>query len=135
MISTAISHLTVRRTTAAAVRVTMMAENAEYSTKVKMTAETRAPLRQARLFFLYPSTLAGASLATYVSLIRAISGQGEGLSDVINTAINLGVIAAAIYFFRGDLKGRSELLEEVAIELGERERPPPAADAGDPAEE
>ena len=60
----------------------------EYSTKVKMTAETRAPLRQARLFFLYPATIAGASIAAYVSFLRVLSGQGEGLSDAGNLAVN-----------------------------------------------
>ena len=39
-----------------------------YSTRVKMTAEARAPFRQARIFFLYPSTIAGASIATYAGL-------------------------------------------------------------------
>ena len=116
----------------------MADDQAEYSTKVKMTAETRSPLRQARLFFLYPSTIAGASLATYVSLLRAISGQGEGLSDIGNLAVNIGVIAAAVYFFRKDLKGRAELLEEVAIELGEKAAPEPddgvrASEAGESA--
>ena len=47
----------------------------EYSTKVKITTETRAPLRQARIFFLYPSTIAGASIAAYVSLVRALAGN------------------------------------------------------------
>eukprot|EP00322_Chrysochromulina_rotalis_P021248 CAMPEP_0115850368 /NCGR_PEP_ID=MMETSP0287-20121206/11929_1 /TAXON_ID=412157 /ORGANISM="Chrysochromulina rotalis, Strain UIO044" /LENGTH=191 /DNA_ID=CAMNT_0003304365 /DNA_START=11 /DNA_END=586 /DNA_ORIENTATION=- len=90
----------------------------EYSTKVKMTAETRAPLRQARIFFLYPATVAGASIAAYVSILRLIGGQ-DALSDGGNLGINLGIIAAAVFGLRTDLKGRSELLEEVAIELGE----------------
>ena len=94
----------------------------EYSTKVKIMAETRAPLRQARIFFLYPSAIAGASVGSYVSLLRAIGGQGEGFSDFGNLAVNLGVIATAIYFLRADLSGRDETLKEVAIELGEKEQ-------------
>ena len=94
----------------------------EYSTKVKMTAETKAPLRQARLFFLYPSTIAGASIASYVSLLRVIGGK-DSLADSGNLFVNLGVIAVAVFLARADLKGRAELLEEVAIELGEAEAP------------
>ena len=85
-----------------------------------MTAETRAPLRQARIFFLYPSTVAGASIATYVSVLRIIGGQDQ-LSDSTNLLVNVGIVAAAIFGARADLKGRAELLEEVAIELGEAE--------------
>ena len=97
----------------------------EYSTKVKMTAETRAPLRQARIFFLYPATVAGASIAAYVSSLRMLSGQGE-LSDSGNLLVNLGVVAAAFFGARTDLKGREELLQQVAIELGEAESVPEA---------
>lgn len=92
----------------------------EYSTKVKMTAETRAPLRQARLFFVYPATVAGAGLATYVSFVRVLGGQ-DTINDAGNLLVNLGVIAGAVFLARKDLQGRDELLEEVAIELGERE--------------
>ena len=97
----------------------------DYSTKVKIMAETRAPLRQARIFFLYPSAIVGASVGSYVSLLRAIGGKGEGFSDVGNLIVNFGVIAGAIYFLRGDLSGRAEALDEIAIELGEKEAPVP----------
>ena len=45
----------------------------EYSTLVKMTVEARSPFRQARMFFLYPATIAGASVAFYVALTRVIA--------------------------------------------------------------
>ena len=93
----------------------------EYSTKVKITTETRAPLRQARIFFLYPSTIAGASIAAYVSLVRALAGKGEGFADVGNLAINAGVVAGAVFLLLRDLKGREQTMREVAIELGELE--------------
>ena len=51
----------------------------EYSTKVKLQAEAKAPLRQARIFFLYPSVIAGASIASYVSVLRVISGKVENI--------------------------------------------------------
>mmetsp|Transcript_7988 Transcript_7988/g.26294 ORF Transcript_7988/g.26294 Transcript_7988/m.26294 type:complete len:156 (+) Transcript_7988:57-524(+) len=95
----------------------------EYSTKVKITAEARAPLRQARIFFLYPSTIAGASIAAYVSVTRLIAGLGgfrtdlTPLSDAGNLALNLGVVAAAVWALRNDLNGRAQLLEDVALEL------------------
>lgn len=95
----------------------------EYSTMVKITAETKAPLRQARIFFLYPATLAGASIAAYVSLTRIIAAAGgfrtdlTPLSDAGNLAIDLGVVAAAVWALRNDLKGRAETLEKVALEL------------------
>jgi hypothetical protein len=95
----------------------------EYSTKVKITAEARAPLRQARIFFLYPSTIAGASIAAYVSVTRLIAGLGGfrtdlvPLSDAGNLALNLGVVAAAVWALRNDLNGRAQLLEDVALEL------------------
>ena len=98
----------------------------EYSTKVKMTAETRAPFRQARIFFLYPATIAGASIATYVSILRLVGGK-DALADSGNLIINIGIIVAAIFGVRTDLKGRSELLQEVAIELGEAQ--PQTADS------
>ena len=96
----------------------------EYSTKVKMTAETRAPLRQARIFFLYPSVIAGASIASYVSILRVIGGKD---SNPGNLVVNLAVIAAAVWGVRKDLQGRAELLDEVAIELGEKR--PSASDS------
>lgn len=101
---------------------------AEYSTKVKIMAETRAPLRQARIFFLYPSTIAGASIATYVSLLRVIGGK-DALSDAGNLVVNALVIAAAAFLLKKDLDGRAAALEEIAIELGEASAPteaPPA---------
>ena len=45
----------------------------EYSSLVKMTVESRSPFRQARMFFLYPPTIAGASVAFYVALTRVIA--------------------------------------------------------------
>ena len=75
---------------------------AEYSTKAKIMAETRAPLRQARIFFLYPSSIAGAGLGSYVSLLRAI-GQDDLFKDLGNLAVNFGVIAVAIFLLRADL--------------------------------
>ena len=94
----------------------------EYSTKVKMTAEVRAPFRQARIFFLYPATIAAASIASYVSVLRLV-GQKDAMADSGNLLVNLGIITAAVFCLRADLKGRSELLQEVAIELKEA-RPP-----------
>ena len=103
----------------------------EYSTKVKMTAEVRAPFRQARIFFLYPATIAAASIASYVSVLRLV-GQKDAIADSGNLLVNLGIITAAVFCLRADLKGRSELLQEVAIELKEARPPegsPPAAAA------
>mmetsp|Transcript_41061 Transcript_41061/g.90077 ORF Transcript_41061/g.90077 Transcript_41061/m.90077 type:complete len:165 (-) Transcript_41061:379-873(-) len=105
----------------------------EYSTKVKITAESRAPLRQARIFFFYPSTIAGASVALYVSVTRLIAGLGGFRDDLVplndagNLFVDAGVIAAAVWFLRADLKARSEQLEEVALEL---EGPPPKEKGG-----
>ena len=95
----------------------------DYSTKVKITAETRAPLRQARIFFVYPATIAGASIAAYVSVLRAIGGKGEGLSDFFNLGVNTAIVAGAIFLLTRDLGGRAETLKEVAIELGETDDP------------
>jgi len=97
----------------------------EYSNRVRVTAETRAPLQQARLFFLYPATLAGAAIGAYVSLTRLAAGLSgmrtdlEPSADGLNLLVNIGVVAAAVYFGMGDLKSRDELLKSVAIELGE----------------
>ena len=94
-----------------------------------MTAETRAPLRQARLFFLYPATLAGATIAAYVSSTRAIAGLAGFREDIVvgkeglNLVINVLVIATALYFGRKDIVGKDALLEQVAIELGEKQQP------------
>ena len=102
---------------------TEMSEN--YSTKVKITAENRAPLRQARIFFLYPSAIAGASIGAYVALTRLIAGVAGFRSDVIplneggNLLVDLAVVAAAVYFLRSDLKARDEQLQQISKELGE----------------
>ena len=40
-----------------------------------MLVESRDPFRQARLFFFYPATIAGASVASWVSLTRLIAGS------------------------------------------------------------
>ena len=99
----------------------------EYSTLVKITAENRAPLRQARIFFLYPSTIAGASIASYVALTRLIAGLSgmrtdlTPLSDAGNLFIDVAVVAAAVWFLRSDLKAREEQLELIAAELQEGE--------------
>ena len=110
-------------------RVTHPPVLVEYSTKVKITAETRAPLRQARIFFLYPSIVAGASIAAYVSLLRVI-GQEDKLADLGNLGVNGGVITAAIFFLKKDLDGRAALLQQVAVELGEATNPETAEDGG-----
>jgi hypothetical protein len=99
-------------------QLTMEEPQGGWSTKVKITAETRAPLRQARIFFLYPSIVAGASIAAYVSLIRVIGGA-DAVTDALNLATNAGVVAGAVFLLKKDLDGRAELLEQVAIELGE----------------
>ena len=41
-----------------------------------MLVESRDPFRQARLFFFYPATIAGASIAAWVSLTRLAAGLG-----------------------------------------------------------
>ena len=104
----------------------------EYSNRVKVTAESKAPIRQARLFFFYPAVIAGASIGAYVSLTRVAAGMTvrpelDPLADGFNFAVNVGVVAAAVFFGMKDLKGREELLKEVAIELGEL-KPNPVAD-------
>eukprot|EP00966_Prymnesium_polylepis_P025478 587955-Prymnesium_polylepis.1 len=110
-----------------------------YSNRVKVTAESRAPLRQARIFFFYPAVIAGASVGAYVSFTRVLAGltvrpELDPVADGINLAVNFGVVAAAVFFGRGDLKGKDALLKEIAIELGElkpdaepAEEPTPAA--------
>ena len=103
-------------------RISMEEPPGGWSTKVKITAETRAPLRQARIFFLYPSIVAGASIAAYVSLIRVIGGA-DAMTDALNLATNAGVVAGAVFLLKKDLDGRAELLEQVAIELGEMKDP------------
>ena len=44
----------------------------------------------------------------------------DALSDAGNLLINIGVVAGAAFLLKKDLDGRAELLEEVAIELGEK---------------
>mmetsp|Transcript_47240 Transcript_47240/g.100831 ORF Transcript_47240/g.100831 Transcript_47240/m.100831 type:complete len:160 (-) Transcript_47240:218-697(-) len=95
----------------------------EFSTKVKVTVEANAPLRQARIFFFYPATIAGASVASYVALTRLIAGLGgfrtdlTPLNDAGNLLIDVAVVAAAVYFLRGDLKSREQELVRVRDEL------------------
>merc|ERR1719198_2169493 len=95
----------------------------EYSTLVKITAENRAPLRQARIFFLYPSTIAGASIAAYVAVTRLIAGLSgirtdlQPLNDAGNLFVDAAVVGAALIFLRSDLKAREEQLELIAAEL------------------
>ena len=80
----------------------VMADTPEYSSRVKMTVETKTPFRQvrmrgaeirlcapesnrardashvsqARIFFLYPSTIAAASIGLYVAITRLVAGLG-----------------------------------------------------------
>ena len=68
-----------------------------------MTAEVRAPFRQARIFFLYPATIAAASIASYVSVLRLV-GQKDAMADSGNLLVNLGIITAAVFCLRADLK-------------------------------
>ena len=97
----------------------------DYSTMVKITAENRAPLRQARIFFLSPSAIAGASIGAYVSLTRLVAGVSGFRSDVVplndggNLLVDLGVVAAAVWALRADLRARDEQLEAISKELGE----------------
>ena len=108
----------------------------EYSTKVRAVAETRAPLRQARIFFLWPGILAGSSIGSYVSVTRVLAGisgmrtDTDVGNDAFNTAINLGVVAFAVFLLRGDLKGRDETLKEVAREYGQLPAEPEQPDGG-----
>ena len=101
----------------------------EYSTKVKMTAETRAPFRQARMFFLFPSIIAGASIGAYVTITRLAAGLGGFRDDVVplddagNLLVNIAVVASAVWALSRDRRAASELLEQVAEEL---EGPAPA---------
>ena len=61
-------------------------------------------------------------LQRYVAALRIIGGQDElGGQGTVNLVVNVGVVVAAILLLRGDLKGRAEVLEEVAVELGESE--------------
>ena len=104
----------------------------EYSNRVKVTAESKAPIRQARIFFFYPAVIAGASIGAYVSLTRVAAGMTvrpelDPLADGFNFAVNVGVVATAVFFGLKDLKGREELLKEIAIEFGELK--PPADEA------
>lgn len=85
-------------------------------------AETRAPLRQARIFFFYPATIAGASIASYVSFLRVIGGK-DALSDGGNLVVNALIVAGAAFLLKKDLDGRAEALEEIAVELGESSAP------------
>ena len=104
----------------------------EYSTKVKMTVETRSPFRQGRIFFLYPSTIAGAGIAAYVAVTRLAAGMGGFRTDTVplndagNLLIDAAIVAAAVYFLRGDLKSREDDLEAIRVEM----EGPPDADAG-----
>ena len=55
----------------------------------------------------------------------------DALTDAGILLINVGVIATALFLGKKDLDGRAELLEEVAIELGEKR--PPKEDATEAA--
>eukprot|EP00320_Phaeocystis_rex_P020009 CAMPEP_0119071720 /NCGR_PEP_ID=MMETSP1178-20130426/53602_1 /TAXON_ID=33656 /ORGANISM="unid sp, Strain CCMP2000" /LENGTH=155 /DNA_ID=CAMNT_0007053675 /DNA_START=1 /DNA_END=468 /DNA_ORIENTATION=+ len=103
----------------------------EYTRKAQMLVESRDPFRQARLFFFYPATIAGTSVAAWVSVTRLIAGLGGFRSDTVpttdalNLAVNLGILAAAVYFGRGDLRSRTADLES---ESGRSKAPAPDAD-------
>ena len=69
--------------------------NEEFTRREQMLVESRDPFRQARLFFFYPATIAGASVASWVSLTRLIAGLGGfredtvPLTDGINLVVNV----------------------------------------------
>ena len=44
----------------------------EYSTKVKLQAEAKSPFRSARILFIFPATIAGASIVGGVGLAVAL---------------------------------------------------------------
>ena len=101
----------------------VMAEKPTYSSRVKMTVETRTPFRQGRIFFVFPSTIAAASIGLYVAITRLAAGLGGFRDDLVplndagNVAVNLGVVAAAVYFLRKDLQSRDVDLEKVASQI------------------
>ncbi|KAL1510497.1 hypothetical protein AB1Y20_006801 [Prymnesium parvum] len=114
------------------------ASDREYSNRVKITAESRAPLRQARIFFLYPATIAGASIGAYVSITRILAGMTvrtdlDPFADGRNLAIDIGVVGVAVWLFLRDLAAREALLKEIAVELGEV-KPEAKADATAPTQ-
>jgi len=85
-----------------------------------MLVESQAPFRQARLLFIYPATIAGASIASWVSLTRVIAGVGGFRSDTVpltdglNLAVNVGIVVAAVFALRSDLRSRTADLERVS---------------------
>ena len=98
----------------------------EFTRREEMLVESQAPFRQARLLFFYPATIAGASIAGYVSFTRLLAGLGGfrtdtvPVSDGINLFVNIGVVVAAVLALRNDLKGRTADLERVS---GKSKRP------------
>lgn len=97
-----------------------------------MLVESRDPFRQARLFFFYPATIAGASVASWVSLTRLIAGLGGfrsdtvPLTDGINLVVNIAIVAAAVYFGRGDLKSKTAALKKESNRSKKPEQDPGA---------
>lgn len=66
----------------------------------------------------------GASIGSFVSLTRILAGMTvrtdvDPFVDARNLAINIAVVACAVYFGQRDIKQKDELLMKVARELGE----------------
>ena len=101
-----------------------------------MLVESRDPFRQARLFFFYPATIAGTSVAAWVSVTRLIAGLGGFRSDTVpatdglNLVVNLGILVAAVFFGRGDLRS---LTADLETESGRSKTP--VSDPGDETED
>ena len=74
--------------------------NEEFTRREQMLVESRDPFRQARLFFFYPATIAGASVASWVSLTRLIAGLGGFREDTVplTDGINLVVNVATAFW-------------------------------------
>ena len=66
-----------------------------------------------------------------MSVTRLIAGLGDFRSDVVplndgvNLAVNIGIVAAAVYFLRADLQSRGDDLER---EAGRSQAPTPDPD-------
>lgn len=102
----------VRSVPARSVPLCAEAPKPEYTKREQMLVEAQAPFRQARLFFFYPSCIAGASIAAYVSFTRVLAGVGGfrtdtvPLQDGLNFFVDIGVVVAAVLAGRADLKGK-----------------------------
>ena len=84
----------------------------EYTKRQQMLVEAQAPFRQARLFFLYPSCIAGASIGGYVSFTRVLAAVAGFRTDTVplqdgfNFFVDIGVVVAAVLGGRSDIKGK-----------------------------